>query len=71
MKLILQKLSSGEICGANFIPPTNGASQANYFLPKSHKLDVFEEKNRLSKTALAAERANFFSNGFWFWLDER
>ena len=51
---------------ANFILPTNGASQGNCFLPKMHKLYVFEEK-----TALAAKVANFFSNGFWFWLDER
>ena len=66
------KLSRGEICVANFIPPVNGASQGNYFLPKSHKLAVYEErKKRLSKTALAAKVANFFSNGFWFWLDER
>ena len=24
-------------------PPANGESQGNYFLPKSHKLAVFEE----------------------------
>ena len=47
------------------------ASQGNYFLPKSHKLAVFEEKTGLQKTALAAKHANFFSIGFWFWLDER
>ena len=47
-------------------PPANGASQGNYFLPKSHKLAVFEEK-----TALAAKHANFFPKGFWFWLEER
>ena len=35
------KLSRGEICVANFIPPANGA---NYFLPKSHKLAVIKEK---------------------------
>ena len=29
---------------ANFIPLANGASQGNYFLPKSHKLAVFGEK---------------------------
>ena len=28
------KLSRGEICVANFIPPANGVSQGNYFLPK-------------------------------------
>ena len=60
----------------NFIPlppypPANEASQGNYFLPKSHKLAVFLRKNRLTKTALAAKVANFFSNGFWFWLDVR
>ena len=32
---------------------------------------LFLKKNRLTKTALAAKHANFFSNGFWFWLDER
>ena len=52
-------------------PPANGASQGNYFLPKSHKFAVSEEKNRLTKTALAAKVENFFSNGFWFWLDKR
>ena len=62
---------------ANIIPPANRVSQGNYFLPKSHKLvngsklAVFEEKNALTKTALAAKVANFFSNGFWFWLEER
>ena len=50
---------------ANFIPPANGASQGSYNLPKSHKLAVFKEKNRLTKTALAAKRAKFFSNGVW------
>ena len=61
-----KQLSRGEICAANFIPPANGASQGNYFLPKSHKLAVFEEK-----TALAAKPANFSLIGFWLWLDER
>ena len=28
------KLSKGEICAANFIPPANGASQGNYFKAK-------------------------------------
>ena len=41
-----------------------GASQGNYFVPKSQKLAFIEEKNRLTKKALAAEHANFFSNGF-------
>ena len=56
------ELSRGEICLTNFIPPANGASQGNYFLPKSHKSAVFEK--RLRKTALAVKVANFFSNGF-------
>ena len=55
---------------ANFILPANGVSQGNYFLPKSHKLAVFKKKQAY-KTALAAKVANFFSNGFWFWLDDR
>ena len=38
------KLSRGEICVANFIPPANGASQGNYFLPKNviPKITVFD-----------------------------
>ena len=36
-----------------------------------HKLAVFKSKNELTKTALAAKVANFVSNGFWFWLEER
>ena len=39
------KLSRSEISLANFIPPANGVSQGTYFLPKSHKLVVFEEMN--------------------------
>ena len=38
------KLSRGEICVQISFPPLNGASQGNYFLPKWHKLAVFEEK---------------------------
>ena len=34
------QLGRGEICVANFIPPSNGVSQGNYFLPKSYKLAV-------------------------------
>ena len=30
-------------------PPANVVSQGNYFLPKSYKLAVFEEKTRLQK----------------------
>ena len=29
------KLSRGEICVANFIPPTNGASQGSYLVKKN------------------------------------
>ena len=36
---ITKKLSIGEICVANFIPPANGASQGNYFLPKITQTD--------------------------------
>ena len=60
---IEKKFSRGEICVANFIPPANGASQGNYFLPQSYKLAVFEEKIVL-KTALAAKVANFFQMVF-------
>ena len=38
------KLSRGEICVANLIPPANGASQGNYFLAEIPKMDVFEAK---------------------------
>ena len=38
-------------------PPVNGASQGNYFLPKSHKLAVFEKK--AYKTALAEKWQTF------------
>ena len=56
---------------ANFIPLANGASQGKYFLPKSHKLAVFEEKTGLQKQLWQPKMQTFFSNGFWFWLDER
>ena len=49
-------------------PPVNGASQSNYFLPKSHKLAL---KKAFKNSSVAAKCANFFSNCFWFWLDER
>ena len=39
----LFKLSIGEICVAN------GASQGNYFLPKSDNFAAFEEKTGLQK----------------------
>ena len=32
------RLSKGEVCVANFIPPANGASQGIYFLPKTEQL---------------------------------
>ena len=48
------------MCGKFHTPLANGASQGNYFLPKSNKLAVFEEKNTLTKTALIAKPANFF-----------
>ena len=35
------KLSRGEICVANFIPPANGASQGNYFQAKIQKMAKF------------------------------
>ena len=40
----LNKLSRGEICVANFIPPANGASRGNYFQAKIPKMAVFEAK---------------------------
>ena len=44
-------------------PPANGASQGNYFFTKTNKLVVFEEKNILTKTTLAAKPHTFFD---WF-----
>ena len=43
------KLSRGEIYVQILYPPTNKASQGNYFLPKSHKLAGFVEKEGLQK----------------------
>ena len=37
-KKVVIHISRGEICATNVIPPANGASQGNYFLPKSHNL---------------------------------
>ena len=34
------KLSRGEICVANFIPPANGTTQGKYFLPKMLKVFI-------------------------------
>ena len=51
---------------------TNGASKGNYFLPKTHKLTVFKEKTGFQKQLWQPNvQILFFSNGFWFWLDER
>ena len=55
------KLSKGEICVANVIPPANGASQG-----KNSKNGCFWGKNGLTKTAAAPKPANFFWNGFDF-----
>ena len=41
---IFNKLSRGEICVANFIPPANGASQGNIFQANIPKMAVFEAK---------------------------
>ena len=57
---IFNKLSRGEICLANFIHPCKWGESGKLFPAK-----------KLTKTALAAKVANFFSNGFWFWFDER
>ena len=44
------KLSRGEICVANFIPPVNGASQGNYFQPvKIPKMAVLRQKRQFQK----------------------
>ena len=59
------QFSRVEICVANFIPPANGASQGNYFLPKSHKLAVFEEKWAYKNSS------GSHACKFWFCLDER
>ena len=45
---------------ANFIPPANGVSQGNYFLPKSLKLAVFEEKMSLQKQLWQPKVQTFF-----------
>ena len=60
---MIYKLSRGEISVANFIPPANGASQGDYFLTKNKKLAALKQKNSLTKTALAANSAIFFT---WF-----
>ena len=53
----------------NFIPPANGAVQGNNLLAKSHKLGVFEKKAYINSSG--SQTCKLFSNGFWFWLDER
>ena len=45
---------------ANFNPLANEASQGNYFLPKSHKLAVFEEKTGLQKQLWQPKLQTFF-----------
>ena len=35
------KLSRGEICVANFMPPANDVSQGNYFQAKIPKMALF------------------------------
>ena len=37
---------------------------------KHLKIMSFWSKNKVTKTALATKVANYFLNGFWFWLDE-
>ena len=67
VKFKFTKLSRGEICAANFILPANGASQDNYFLPKNHKLAVFEEKTKTTgfqKQLWQPKLQTFFSNVF-------
>ena len=66
----IYKLSRGEFCVANFIPPANGAGQGNYFLPKNHKLAVLEEKKGFQKQRWQPKLQTFL-NSFWFWFDER
>ena len=55
---------------ANFIPPCEGG-ESGYLFSASHKLAVFEEKNRLTKIALAAKVANFFFKWFLVLVEER
>ena len=56
----IYKLSRGEICVANFIPPANGASQGNYFQAKIQKTAVFETKRGLQKLRRHTNMQTFF-----------
>ena len=49
----------------NFIPPANGASLGSYLV----KSGLFVKKEQ-TKTALTPKPANFFSNGFDFFILE-
>ena len=57
-------LSRGEICEANFIPPTNGARLGSYFV-KNYCFEASCDWIGLTKTALAAKRANVFLKWFF------
>ena len=52
--ITIDKLSRGEICVANFIPPVNGASQGNYFLPKKleHAMSELQGMDRYWKEVI-------------------
>ena len=46
-------------------PPANGASQANYFLPKSHKLANFEEKTGIVTDRQTDKFFDTIYGGMW------
>ena len=52
-------------------PSVNGASQGNYFRPKSNKLAIFEAKMSLQKKLWQPKLQTFFLMLFWLLLDER
>ena len=56
----INKLSRGEICVANFIPPANGSSPGNYFLATIPKMAVFEAKMGLQKLRRQPKLQTFF-----------
>ena len=62
-----KKFNRGEICVANFISPWEwgiiGELLGNYFLLKSHKLAVFEEKQAY-KNSSGSQTCKLFFN--WF-----
>ena len=60
----LYKLSRGEICLANFIPPANGVSVGSYLV----KNGLFCQKGQ-TKTALPHKSANFLYTRFWALLN--